>query len=59
MRKLILEQNKKIDHQVFEEIRSQGKTDLFDQIVANDYVGHTPPKDCHGPEGAKQFVVDP
>lgn len=49
------EQNKKIARQVFEEIQSQGKTDLVDQIVAKDYVGHTPPKDFHGPEGAKQF----
>ncbi len=49
------EQNKKIARQVFEEIQSQGKTNLVDQIVANDYIGHTPPKDFHGPEGAKQF----
>lgn len=49
------EQNKKIARQVFEEIQSQGKTNLVDQIVANDYVGHTPPKDFNGPEGAKQF----
>lgn len=51
----MLEQNKKIARQVFEEIQSQGKTDLVDQIVANDYLGHTPSRDFHGPEGVKQL----
>lgn len=48
-------QNKQIARQVFEEIQSKGNTALVDQIVAQDYVGHTPPNDIHGPEGAKQF----
>jgi predicted ester cyclase len=30
---------------------------LIDEIVAGDYVGHTPPNDIHGPKGAKQFEV--
>ena len=49
------EQNKKLARQVFEEIQSKGNMALIDQIVADDYVGHTPPSDIHGPEGAKQF----
>jgi steroid delta-isomerase-like uncharacterized protein len=47
--------NKQIARQVFEEIQSKGNTALVDQIVARDYVGHTPPNDIHGPEGVKQF----
>lgn len=49
------EQNKMIARQVFEEIQSKGNVALVDKIVADDYVGHTPPSDIHGPEGAKQF----
>ena len=49
------EQNKKIARQVFEEVQSKGNLALVDQIVADDFVGHTPPNDIHGPEGARQF----
>ena len=48
-------QNKTIVRKVFEEIQSQGNLALVDELVASDYVGHTPPADIHGPEGAKQF----
>ena len=51
------EQNKQIARQVFEEIQSKGNVALIDQIVADDYVGHTPPREFHGPEGARQFVA--
>lgn len=51
------EQNKLIARQVFEDIQSEGNTALVDQIVAVDYVCHTPPVDIHGPEGAKQFTA--
>lgn len=51
------EQNKRIARQVFEDIQSEGNTALVDKIVALDYVGHTPPADIHGPEGARQFTV--
>jgi steroid delta-isomerase-like uncharacterized protein len=49
------DQNKDIARQVFEELQSQGKLELIEQIVARDYVGHTPLGDIHGPEGARQF----
>lgn len=48
-------QNKTIARKVFEDIQSQRNVALIDEIVAGDYVGHTPPSDIHGPEGAKQF----
>jgi steroid delta-isomerase-like uncharacterized protein len=48
-------QNKTIARRVFEDIQSQGNLALVDEIVAGDYVGHTPLDDIHGPEGAKQF----
>jgi steroid delta-isomerase-like uncharacterized protein len=48
-------QNKSIARKVFEDIQSQGNLALIDEIVASDYVGHTPPADIHGPEGAKQY----
>ena len=48
-------QIKTIARQVFEEVQSQGNLALVDEIVADDYVGHTPIDDIHGPEGAKQF----
>lgn len=51
------DQNKMIARQVFEDIQSQGNIELIDQIIASDYVGHTPPQEFHGPEGAKQFTL--
>jgi steroid delta-isomerase-like uncharacterized protein len=48
-------QNKTIARKVFEDIQSQGNLALIDEIVAGDYVGHTPLADLHGPEDAKQF----
>ena len=49
-------QNKKLARQVFD-IQTNGNVALIDQIVARDYVGHTQPKDIHGPEGARKFVA--
>ncbi len=48
-------QNKTIARKVFEEVQSQGNLALVDELVAGDYVGHTPLKEIHGPEGTKQF----
>lgn len=36
------EQNKLIARRIFEEIQSQGKTDLINELAAEAYVGHTP-----------------
>lgn len=48
-------QNKTIARKVFEEVQSQGNLALVEELVAGDYVGHTPLKEMHGPESAKQF----
>ena len=50
-------QSKTIARKVFEDIQSQGNLALIDEIVVSDYVGHTPPTNIHGPEGAKQYVT--
>jgi steroid delta-isomerase-like uncharacterized protein len=49
--------NKKIARQVLEDIQSEGNLALIDKLVAKDYVGHTPPADFQGPEGAREFTV--
>ena len=48
-------QNKTVARKVFEGIQSQKKLALVDELVAGDYIGHTPLDDIQGPEGAKQF----
>lgn len=53
-----LEENKAIARRHFEEVWSQGKLDVINEIFATDYVGHQPGSpDIHGPEGLKQFVT--
>ncbi len=49
------EQNKMIARRAFEEVQSQGKLALIDDLVVGDFIGHTPFGEIHGPEGAKQF----
>lgn len=51
----MLEQNKALARQVFEDIQSDGRVEVVDEIVTADYVGHTPLGNIHGPEGARQF----
>jgi len=50
------EKNKRIARRVFEDVQSQGNQALIQELVTEDYVGHTPIGDIHGPEGAKQFT---
>jgi steroid delta-isomerase-like uncharacterized protein len=57
MRDVMSEQNKKIAYRAFDEVQSQGKLDLVDELVVSDYIGHTPLGDIYGPEGAKQFFA--
>lgn len=42
----------------FEEVFSEGKLDLVDELVAPDYVGHPsgPEAPVHGPAGVKEYV---
>jgi steroid delta-isomerase-like uncharacterized protein len=51
------EQNKAIAYRAFEEVQSQGKLDLVDELVVRDYIGHTPLGELYGPEGVKQFFA--
>lgn len=52
-----LEQNKKTVRRVPEEIISQGKLNLIDEVFAPDVVNHTPvPQFAEGREGVRQFI---
>jgi steroid delta-isomerase-like uncharacterized protein len=53
----MLEENKAIVRQVYEDIRSGGNLDLVDAIFDQNYIGRDPtviPQEVHGPEGFKQ-----
>lgn len=49
------DQNKALMRRGIEEVWSQGKFDILDELVASDFVGHMAPVDNHGPEGVKQY----
>lgn len=49
-------QNKQIARRTFEEIWNRGDLDAVDELIAGDFIGHSPPDETHGPEGIKQFV---
>ncbi len=52
------EENKALVRRDLEEVWSQGKLDVIDEIFAADYVGHMPGSpDIHGPEEDKQYVT--
>lgn len=51
------EQNKKTARRIFEEIESQGKMEVAEEIFANDFVDHLPFGEMGGIEGAKQFAI--
>src|SRR5690349_18890598 len=54
----VMADNKFIVRKSFEELFSDGKLDVADEVFAKDYVGHDPamPKEIRGPEEFKQFV---
>lgn len=43
---------------VWDEAVENGDVDVIDEVVTDDYVGHTPgsPEGIRGPEGFKQYV---
>jgi steroid delta-isomerase-like uncharacterized protein len=47
-----------IARRFFDEIWSQGRFDLVDELVAPDYIGHPsgPDETVRGPEGVKEYV---
>lgn len=51
------EQNKAITRRIFDEIESQGKLAVADEIFARDFINHLPFGEMHGTEGAKQFAT--
>jgi steroid delta-isomerase-like uncharacterized protein len=50
------EQNKMIARRLVEEVESRGNLAVVDELVASDFVNHTPFGEMHGVESAKQFV---
>lgn len=51
------QENKKIVRKTFEEIWNQGNLDVADELIAGDYVGHSPPDEVQNPEGVKEYVA--
>ncbi len=51
------EQNKMLVRRTLEEVYSQGHLAVVDELVASDFVIHTPSEEIRGPEGTKQFVA--
>lgn len=50
------EQNKIQARRLFEDVWNRGDFTVLDELIASDYVGHSPPHEIHGSEGGKQFV---
>lgn len=51
------EQNKILDRRFFEEAWNRGNYDVIDELVASDFIGHSPPNDdIPGAEGLKQYI---
>ena len=52
-----LEENKAIARRAFEEVWSQGKLDVIDEIYATDFIYQAPTGEIRGLEGFKQLVT--
>ena len=50
------EENKAIIRRLIEEVWSRGNTAVIDEVIATDYVDHTPTTDIPGSEAFKQLV---
>lgn len=50
------EQNKNLIHRFFEAGINENKSDVFDEIIAPNYVNHNLPAPAPGPEGLRQVV---
>lgn len=51
------EQNKKIARRMFEEGEGQGNLGVVDELIASDFINHTPFGEMHGQEPARQFIL--
>jgi predicted ester cyclase len=52
----IQDQNKSLIHRFFEVGINQNKPDVFDEIIASNYVNYNLPAPAPGPEGLRQIV---
>ncbi len=54
----MLEENKALARREVEEIFTQGKLDVAEEIYASDFVDHdlVLPREMHGPEEMKEYV---
>lgn len=56
----MIDKNKRLVRQVYEDIRSGGNVELVDEIFSPEYVGHDPtaqPEEVRGPEGFKEQTL--
>jgi steroid delta-isomerase-like uncharacterized protein len=55
----IIEQNKKLIIRYFEEVWNRGELEVLDELIASDYINHSPgaPNPKPGPEGLKPIVI--
>ncbi len=51
------EENKAIARRAFEEVWSQGKLDVIDEIYAADFIYQAPTGEIRGLEGFKQLIT--
>lgn len=53
----MVEENRALVSRVINEVWNQGIFALADELFADDYVGHQPPDESHGPEGVKGYFA--
>lgn len=55
----LVEKNTQIITRYFEEVWNQGKLDVLDELIASNYVNHSPgtPNPAPGPDGLKPIVA--
>lgn len=51
------EQNRRLVRRTFDEVYNQGNLALVDELVAHDFVIHSPSAEIQGPANTKQYVA--
>jgi steroid delta-isomerase-like uncharacterized protein len=51
------EQNKMLVRRAYEEVYNQGKLEVIDELVTDDFVVHVGAEDLHGPVALKEYVT--
>jgi steroid delta-isomerase-like uncharacterized protein len=49
--------NKMLMRHGIEELWSRGNGSVIDELIARDFVGHSPPDQIHGPAGVKNYFA--